>query len=102
MREPHFHWRRVPPVYQCVLIALAEIAAHLLIQLIIVQEAIQFLENRVGFCCQFRHQSKHIFSYVTVNQHLLSSLRSSLLFFSRLCIPPSCIPSHSSFAFTWP
>ncbi len=65
--QQHFHWRRVPTMHQSGAIALAKVGSHLLVQRVIVEQAVQLPEHRIDLVCQLGHLGEDIFSRVAVH-----------------------------------
>src|SRR5258708_40293322 len=53
--------------------AVREIAAHLLVERVVVEQVVTFQEYRVGLVGQFRHTGKDIFGRVAVDEHGMRS-----------------------------
>jgi len=51
----------MPSVHQGPPIPFSQVIAHLLIQLVILEQHVELLEHRIGLSGHFGHTSKHIF-----------------------------------------
>src|SRR5215831_390597 len=59
----------MPPVDECVAMALAKVSAHLPIQRIVVEQLVQFLEDGINALGHLRHPRKHVFSLIVIHKH---------------------------------
>jgi hypothetical protein len=69
--QPHedFGGRRMASMRQREAIAVRAIAAHLLVERIVVEQVVACHKHRVGLIGQVRHAGKHIFGRVAVDEH---------------------------------
>src|SRR5437763_6148877 len=55
-------------------VALAQICAHLLIEFVILEQRIEFFEDRISLGCHLWHSRKHVFGFIAINEHLVCLL----------------------------
>ena len=71
--QEHLSGRRGSAMDQRQPVALAQIAADLLVELVIVEQVVELDEHRVRLVGQFRHPCKDIFGLVAVDEHSSAS-----------------------------
>jgi hypothetical protein len=59
----------VPPVHWGETVAARQIAAHLGVELVVLEQAVELYEDGVSLVGQFGHAGKDIFGRVAVNEH---------------------------------
>ncbi len=64
--QQHFHRGRMSPMHQGGAIPLAKVGSHLLVQRVIIQQAVQLPEDRIDLLRQLGHRRKHIFALIKV------------------------------------
>jgi hypothetical protein len=65
--QQYFHRGRMPSMHQCILMPLAEVAAHLLVQPVIVKQVVQLSQHRVDLLRQLGYGCEHIFAGIRVH-----------------------------------
>jgi hypothetical protein len=66
-------------MHQRIAVTLAEIGTYLLVQLVIIEQLIQFAQHRVDAASHARHPREHVFGFVAIHQHARASLLLCLL-----------------------
>jgi hypothetical protein len=69
--------RRVPTMDQREAVAVGEVGAHLLIQLVVVEQPVQLDEHGIGLVSEFRHPGEHVFGGIAVDEHPGASVISA-------------------------
>jgi hypothetical protein len=71
--QEHFGRSGVPPLHRRQAVAPHQVATHLRIELVVVEEAVELHEDRVRLGGQFRHAGKDIFGFVALDEHATTS-----------------------------
>src|SRR5690348_16822957 len=59
----------MPPMHRGEAIPAREIAAHLLVEHVVVEQAVEFHKHRVGLAGEFGHTGEDILGWITVDKH---------------------------------
>ncbi len=72
--QQHLGGCRVPTVDGGQPVAVRQVSAHLLVQVVVIEQLVELDEHGVRLLSQFGHAGKHIFHRVAIDQHSLPPL----------------------------
>lgn len=70
--QQHLGGRRVAAMHRCEPIATRQVSAHLLVQLVVLEQVVELDEHGVGLVGQFRHAGKDVFGWIAVDEHVVA------------------------------
>jgi hypothetical protein len=76
--QEHLGRRAVAAMHQPQPLALRQVAAHLLIQVVVVEEVVQLDQRWIGLVGQVGHPGEHIFRRIAVDEHTGASMVSAI------------------------
>ncbi len=75
--QNHLGGGRVPSMHQRETIPVSKIVAHVLIEVVVVEQSIKLDEYRIGLIGQFRHAREDIFGIILVDEHHAASFSAN-------------------------